>query len=381
MSVGVALAMGLSLAAPATAGDRNWDDGSWDDESWQDSRHGGSWEDKDPPEAKTLVSGLGAPALGLAVGSRGTFYVTHGFPGILSKVDRKGTRTDIVPFEADGFSGVDVGQRDRVTYLTGGWVKRLKANGQSRVLNNVSLADFEASANPDQVNSYGFQGLSEDCKAQFPVPPPTPDAPTGDSYPGAVDSNPYAVAVLPHGGVVVADAGGNTLVRVSRSGEVSTLAVLPPRPVTVTAEIAAGVGVPTCTVGFDYNFDPVPTDVEVGPDGMLYVSLLPGGPEDGSLGARGSVFRVNPWNGKVKEIATGFLGAVDLAVDDDGTVYVAELFGNAITKVGRHGNRKVVDVDAPGAVEYANGTLYVTVGNGFPNFGDPTAASVVKIKV
>jgi len=139
-------------------------------------------------------------------------------------------------------------------------------------------------------------------------------------------------------------------------------------------------GVPGCALDKTYNFEPVPTDVEVGPDGMLYVSSLPGGPEDASFGARGAVFRVNPWNGNVKEIASGFLGAVDLAVDDECTIYVAELFGNAITKVGRHGNQKVADVDGPGAVEYANGRLYVTAGNGFPNFGQPLAR-VVTIRV
>ena len=185
---------------------------------------------------------------------------------------------------------------------------------------------------------------------------------------------------------MVADAGGNTLVRVSPSGEVSTLAVLPPRPLTVTPEIAAGVPVPTCTVGFDYNFEPVPTDVEVGPDGMLYVSSLPGGPEGASLGARGAVFRVNPWNGNVKEIATGFLGAVDLALDDDGRIYVAEMFGGKITKIGLHGNRTVAELPFPGALEYANGKLYATTSDNFllpPTDppGPPVVASVVRFKV
>ena len=57
------------------------------------------------------------------------------------------------------------------------------------------------------------------------------------------------------------------------------------------------VEAPACVVGEEYAFEPVPTDVEFGPDGWLYVSSLPGGPEDASLGARGAVFRVNPWTG------------------------------------------------------------------------------------
>ena len=369
----------MPLAGPVMAGDRGArDDGSWDDESWQDSRHDRSSVDADAPAAKTLVDGLDAPALGLAVGSRKTVYVSQTFAGILTKVDRNGTRTDVASPEPDGITGVDVGSRNRVTYLTGGWVKRLKPNGETKTLNSISLGDYEAANNPDLGNGHAYQGLDSNCIPL--VAAAIPDDPgKGHEYPGQVDSNPYAVPVLPHGGVVVADAGANALVRVSRDGAVSTIAVLPPRPLEVDASMVAG-GLPPCSLGKTYNFEPVPTDVEVGPDGMLYVSSLPGGPEDSSFGARGGVFRVNPWNGHVKEIATGFLGAVDLAVDDDGTVYVAELFGNAITKVGHHGNQKVADVDSPGAVELANGKLYVTVGNGFPNFGQPLA-SVVSLRL
>ena len=101
VSVGLALALGLSMAAPATAGDRSWDD-SWDDETWQDSGHDGSRGDVTSPEARTLVDGLVSPALGLAVGSRRTVYVSQTFAGILSKIDRDGTRTDVVPSEPEG---------------------------------------------------------------------------------------------------------------------------------------------------------------------------------------------------------------------------------------------------------------------------------------
>ena len=63
------------------------------------------------------------------------------------------------------------------------------------------------------------------------------------------------------------------------------------------------IGLPACVTGLNYKFEPVPTDVEMGPDGWLYVSSLPGGPEDGSLGAQGRVYKVNPANGKVVEVA------------------------------------------------------------------------------
>jgi hypothetical protein len=69
--------------------------------------------------------------------------------------------------------------------------------------------------------------------------------------PGLPPSHPYVVASLGRGSWAVADAGANAILKVSATGQ-------------------------------------VPTDVEVGPLGQPWVSTLPGGPEDPSLGARGS---------------------------------------------------------------------------------------------
>ena len=73
----------------------------------------------------------------------------------------------------------------------------------------------------------------------------------------------------------------------------------------------------------------MPTDVELGPDGWLYVSSLPGGPEDGSLGAQGRVYKVNPETGEVG-CRQGIGQRGQPAVAGDGDVYVAELFAGAI---------------------------------------------------
>src|SRR4029450_3789544 len=89
---------------------------------------------------------------------------------------------------------------------------------------------------------------------------------------------------------------------------IRTLAVLPSQPLKITEDIAHAQGLPDCVIGVTYRFEAVPTDVEVGRDGYLYVTTLPGGPEDPSLGARGKVYRVNPRNGHIKLVATGFAG-------------------------------------------------------------------------
>ncbi len=337
----------------------------------------------------TMAEGLTSPLLGLAVRNRGSVYVSQTFAGVLSKVHASGSREDVVQEPGQGIAGVDIAGKGSVVYaVTGaapgasvGLVKLLKRDGTTRELGDT--AAFEAAENPDKVNSYGFQGLPAECKALWPSPPPFPEYPPADPYSGQVDSNTYAVAKLPHGAVAAVDAGGNSVLRVKR-GKVSLIAVLPPIPVTVTAQAAEGMGLPGCVAGATYNLEPVPTDVEVGPRGMLYVSALPGGPEDGSLGALGSVFKVNPRSGEVTLVASGFQGAVDLAVTPKG-IYVAELYGNSVSKVVNGAAVKVADVPSPGAIDYrgrgkGRGTLYVTSGNGFPDFGQPNG-SIVTIKV
>jgi len=144
------------------------------------------------------------------------------------------------------------------------------------------------------------------------------------------------------------------------TGSISTVAVLPAVPLVVTADAAEMNGLPDCTVGETYYFEPVPTDVELGPDGLLYVSLLPGGPEDPSLGARGRVVTVNPHNGNIRTIAKGFAGATNLAVSGRGTVYVAELFGGQVSRVEDGGPVPVAELPFPAGLEWRHQQLYVS---------------------
>jgi sugar lactone lactonase YvrE len=118
----------------------------------------------------------------------------------------------------------------------------------------------------------------------------------------------------------------------------------------------------------------VPTDVEVH-KGMLYVSTLPGGPEDPSLGARGSVYRINPRNGDWARIGRGFLGATDVAVAPSGQVYVAELFGNKVSTIKNGRSKKVAKVMQPSAIEFAGKKLYATSDT----FAD-TGGKIVRVK-
>ena len=109
--------------------------------------------------------------------------------------------------------------------------------------------------------------------------------------------------------------------------------------------------------------EPVPTDVEVGRNGSLYVSTLPGGPEDPSLGARGGVYKVNPWNGKSKQIASGLAGAANLAISPWGTIFVSELFGNQVSMIVHGAPVPIASVPSPSALEWSHGKLYVATNS------------------
>ena len=139
----------------------------------------------------------------------------------------------------------------------------------------------------------------------------------------------------------------------------------------VTKEAAAALELPDCVVGVTYAFEPVPTDVEVGKDGYLYVTTLPGGPESPALGARGKLWKVNPYSGKAWPIAKGFVSATNLAIGSKGEIYVAELFAGQISVVKR--GRTSLFASLPGvvAVETSRkGALWAaTLGNEDPQQG------------
>ncbi len=315
------------------------------------------------PLAEGLVTPLQIDVSGDSV------YVTQSFAGTLTRIDADGSRHDLVQEQAE-VTGLSVADDGSVAYnLTGGdasgpiaQLKRVSPSGDTEVV--ADLWEHERTTNPDGRKTYGFTDLSEDCAAQVP-----PFVPGANGYKGILESHPYAVAEAPGGGWYVADAAANAVLKVSEGGEVSTAYVSRPQRLTVTAEIAAGVGLPECTVGHDYRFESVPTDVEVTKSGRLYISLLPGGPEGPELGARGKVVRFNPETGEDKTILTQLLGATNVALAPNRRIFATQLFAGQIVKANRRTGEilRTYEMRSPAAVEYANGNLYVTKtigGNG-----------------
>lgn len=323
-----ALAMVVALAGPASA-------------------HGGRGG-PDGPSADGLIG-----PLSIDVSARGDVLVGQVFAGLVSVVPKKGAVVDL--FQEPNASAVGWGPFGSTVYTLSNpeeGVAQLKIRspkGASRVL--ADLRAHEEATNPDAVNVYGVQGISEECAAQWPVEEAGPP-----QYPGQIDSNPYALAVTLRG-VYVADAGANAILFVDWWGRVRTVSVLAPQPLVIPDD-PTGLGLPACAGGLTYAFEPVPTDIELSGRGA-FVSLLPGGPEDPSLGARGSVVKLDLRSGATRTVADGILAATDLAVSPNGTVYVTELFGGRVVEVTPSGLRTVAELAEPVAVEWSHGRLVV----------------------
>jgi hypothetical protein len=170
---------------------------------------------------------------------------------------------------------------------------------------------------------------------------------------GPIDTNPFGVLAEP-GGLLVADAGGNSLLSVAPNGRVETVAVFPPQP------NPTPVGPPM--------IEAVPTAVARGADGALYVGQLTGFPFVQGLA---SIFRVMPGESPVIH-CSGFKAIMDLAFAADGSLYVVEnatggLFfapgTGQLSRVAPDCSRTVVlsGLDRPTAVAVgSDGAVYVT---------------------
>lgn len=313
-----------------------------------------------PPPAQIKAQNLEGP-LKLALDVGGSIYVSENSAGKITRISPSGAKTTLYTSKTPGADVGGVSAFLGTVYFTEtpmdangpveSYLKKIDRKGHVTQL--ADIRQYENRTNADARANYGFTDLPADCLAQ--VPPQIPG-----SYTGIKDSHPYATLGTPLG-VVVADAGANALFVVDPRGHVHTLAVFAPQPLVVT-DAALALGLPSCSLGHTYNFEAVPTDVELGPDGWLYVTLLPGGPEDSSLGARGSVVKVNPLSGKVVPVASGLLSATDLAVSPQGDVYVAELFGPGIGVIKKGTSQAVPfrDADLGAAVEWSPKGIYAT---------------------
>lgn len=182
-----------------------------------------------------------------------------------------------------------------------------------------------------------------------------------------VDTDPYSVARIP-GGLVVADAGGNDLLKVDEQGNVSLLAVF-------HATFAPN---PFDPGGPEIPMQAVPTSVAVGPDGAYYVGMLTGFPFEPGAAV---VYRVAEGQDPVV-FADGFTNVIGLDFGPDGNLYVLEMVkagllnadpGDPATTVAGlyrvypDGSKEEIEVDglylAGGIAIDRHGMAYISVCN------------------
>ena len=116
------------------------------------------------------------------------------------------------------------------------------------------------------------------------------------TYTGHVDSHAYSVAAM-HGGWVVADAGANALWLVD-NGAHQTLAVLPPQPFTFDAAVSRPWELPTASSASPTRSSRSRPMSRWAGTASFTSRRCPAAPRSPALGARGKVYRVNPWTGR-----------------------------------------------------------------------------------
>lgn len=166
-----------------------------------------------------------------------------------------------------------------------------------------------------------------------------------------VDSNPYSVDATVGDRILVTDAGGNDLLRVSSTGRVSTLAVFRPFGQTLAPP---PLGLPA---GTKIPYQPVPTGIVRAPGGGAFVGQLTGFPFP--VGAA-NVYRVRGAGAPTVK-AGGFTTIVDVAVAGNGSLYVLQISTQGIA--GPPSPGKLVEIAADGTRrELAAGQLQEPTG-------------------
>ncbi len=363
--------LALSVAAPAAAQDAS-----------------GSPAASSPASAwTTVVSGLDAPR-GIAFGPDGKLYVTETGHGGEDCIESP--RGQMCVGATAGISVIEDGAAQRVLDELPSMVIGQEVIGPA----DVAIKDDGTLVIPMPL------GGGPELRAAVPAPinehlgwlvtatdgtiTPVADLVQweADNNPDAadpgssVDSNPNGIALLPDGGTLVADAGGNDLLWVGADGTVMLVATFPtalhpaPADPSVAPDPSAEpVMIPT---------QAVPTSVVVGPDGAMYVSFLTGFP----FPVGGSSILKVQQDGTSEVYASGFTNVIDLAFAADGTLYVLEIAhdgllsgdvtGGLWSVPAGGGEATLVSTDLlmPGGIAIDEaGTLYVTTGASMPGIG------------
>lgn len=324
-----------------------------------------------PAPVTTLASGLQAP-FGLDH-TAGSVFVADNATGTIVRITESTRRKAVV---ASGFlrpTGVArIGSQLAVVTGGGDPPTFTRARGSSmlylvragqRPRPFANLLAYELKHNPDGQ-------LQFDPKTHKPL----------DSI-----SNPFAViAGRGRNLVLVADAGANAVLAVSRTGRVSTYFV---PPVVTTGACHGQPNNDPAHAGCD----PVPTGLAYGPHNTLYVSTL-----SSEVPGQGRVYVLNS-RGRVVRVIRGLTAPTGVAVSPGGTVYTSQvLFGappgegpppagfnpasvGRIVQITPYNGRRYASVTMPLGLDFDGGRLYASTWAIASQLGIKGAGKVVRI--
>ncbi|MEU9313682.1 ScyD/ScyE family protein [Streptomyces sp. NPDC048256] len=298
------------------------------------------------PDGHLLVAEMGATP----TECRGTGFATrcYGLTGSVADVSSgapvriaEGLPTAFNQEETIGPNGLAVGPNGHVYTLQAGSPEQVPSSlpaDLSAVLSKQygSVMDITGGrrkviANPGTVN-WQWTAAHPDLSNTYPA------------------SNPYALTTKPGGGFYLVDAGANTLSSVDRHGRVKVLAFVPKTPA---------------------GSDAVPTCVDVGPDGGVYIGEITG---HGNSATAANVYRYSPKTGKLKVWQSGFSAISGCGFGANGDFYVTQFdttgflptgdpIGNVIQINHRNNSRTVLADEklfAPtGFAAGPDGSIYV----------------------
>ncbi len=188
------------------------------------------------------------------------------------------------------------------------------------------------------------------------------------------ESNPYAVLDMRYFRLV-ADAAANAVLKVEDNGNVSLFQKFPniTTPECTTATPGGHPGYSPSPEFPGCNF--VPTSLALGPDSDVYVGGLAS-----EVPGQGTVLRLDHASGEVKRTYTGFDGVTGITLDNEGSLYVSQLFApqsnpnsevpGVVTRVRQDGTRQSKDVPFPAglAVDQSR-NLFVSAFSTSPDTG------------
>jgi hypothetical protein len=252
--------------------------------------------------AKAEAADLGI-LFGLSTAPDGSLLVADATQGIVA-IDSKGNRTLVAALP--GAADVDAVGAGNLYAITGGGAPDTGEATLYRVSNGHVAAIADLGAYEEEFNPDGTD----------------------------INPNPFDVEVLNGGGVLVADAGANTLYYVTNKGAIVVVATFPEELVS-TANVQALMGCPEgpadiCGLPAMIPAQPVSTSVAIGPDGAAYVGELKGFP---APTGESRIWRIEPGAVGVEcgvdpectVVGDGFTSIIDLQFGPDGTLYVTEL--------------------------------------------------------